>query len=79
MMKIWVGVFWSPADGARRRSPAHAVGRLGGPPLMVVPTAVLVLGASCIAVAAGPLYDFVERAAADLLDPTAYIQAVLGS
>ena len=27
--------------------------------------------------AAGPLYELAERAAADLLDPTAYIEAVL--
>ena len=44
---------------------------------MIVTTYVL-LGIA-IAVFAGPLYDFCQRAAEDLLDPTAYVNAVLGS
>jgi hypothetical protein len=31
-----------------------------------------------IAAAAGPLYDLSHRAAVDLLDPSAYVEAVLG-
>ena len=77
MMKIWSGVFWSPAEGAPDGTP-HVVGRLGGPWLMVAPTAVLAGLTLCIALAAGPLYAFSERAAADLLDPAAYVGAVLG-
>jgi len=77
MMKIWSGVFWSPAEGAPDGTP-HVVGRLCGPWLMVAPTAVLAGLTLCIALAAGPLYAFSERAAADLLDPAAYVGAVLG-
>ena len=78
MMKIWAGVFWSPATEPAEGA-GHEVGGLGGPPLMVMSTAVLVLASLVLAVAAGPFYDFVERAAADLLDPADYLRAVLGS
>jgi multicomponent Na+:H+ antiporter subunit D len=78
MTKIWAGVFWSPATEPPE-SPGHDAGRLGGPVLMVAPTAVLVVASVALAVAAGPFYDFVERAAADLLDPSDYIRSVLGS
>lgn len=77
MMKIWSGVFWSPAEAAPDGTP-HAVGRAGGPWLMVAPTAVLAALTLCIALAAGPVYAFSERAAADLLDPSGYVSAVLG-
>jgi multicomponent Na+:H+ antiporter subunit D len=77
MMKIWAGVFWSPAEEAPDVEP-HEVGRLGGPVLMVAPTAALAALSIAVALWAGPLYDFSERAAADLLDPGSYIQAVLG-
>ncbi len=77
MTKIWAGAFWSPAeeepDGA-----VHPVGRLGGPPLMIAPTAALAALSLAIALFAGPLYSLSERAAADLLDPSTYRHAVLG-
>jgi multicomponent Na+:H+ antiporter subunit D len=75
MMKIWSGVFWGPAEEPPDVLPI-AVGRLGGPFLMIAPTAVLAALTLLIALAAGPLYEFSERAATDLLDPAAYIQAV---
>ncbi len=75
-MKIWSSVFWNPAAEAPE-SPVHLVGRLGGPTLMVLPTAVLLVVGLVIAFMAGPLYDLSERAAADLLDPSGYLQAVL--
>ena len=43
---------------------------------MVAPTAALVVVSLAIAVLAGPLYDLSERAAQDLLDPSAYVEAV---
>ena len=46
---------------------------------MVVPTVALIVVSLTMMVAAGPLYSFSERAASDLLDPSAYRQAVLGS
>jgi len=77
MMKIWSGAFWGPADESPDVEP-HAVGALGGPVLMVAPTAVLAALSLFIVVVAGPLYAFSERAAEDLLDASTYIQAVLG-
>jgi multicomponent Na+:H+ antiporter subunit D len=77
MLKIWSGVFWSPASEAPENAP-RAVGRLGGPVLMVVPTATLVLLGIAIAVAGAPLYEYSVRAASDLLDPSTYVTRVLG-
>jgi multicomponent Na+:H+ antiporter subunit D len=77
LMKIWSGVFWNPAD-AEPEGTVHDAGRLGGPVLMVLPTAALLALGLAIAFAAGPLYDLAERAAADLLAPERYVRAVLG-
>jgi multicomponent Na+:H+ antiporter subunit D len=80
MMRIWTGAFWgeperpATADETRRAD----VGPLGGPPLMVLPTVALAALSIAVAVAAGPLYDLSLRAAADLVDPGAYVRAVLG-
>lgn len=80
LMKIWISVFWSPATEPLAEPPDSPVDGepLGGPLLMVVPTAVLAALTIAIGVAAGPLYDLSERAAADLLDPSAYVSVVLG-
>jgi multicomponent Na+:H+ antiporter subunit D len=81
LMKIWISVFWSPAtepapDGAvARRADTEP---LGGPLLMVAPTVVLAALTVVIGLAAGPLYDLSLRAAADLLEPTAYLEVVRG-
>jgi multicomponent Na+:H+ antiporter subunit D len=48
------------------------------PRLMVAPTAVLAILTLGIGVAAGPLYELRDRAAADLVDPSHYREAVLG-
>ncbi|UDY35261.1 Na+/H+ antiporter subunit D [Dermatobacter hominis] len=77
MTKIWAGAFWSPAEGEPEGTP-HAVGRLGGPALMVLPTAALAAISLAVALWAGPLYDLSERAATDLLHPAGYVRAVLG-
>jgi multicomponent Na+:H+ antiporter subunit D len=81
LMKIWISVFWSPAT---EPAPAGAAGRdraaepLGGPLLMVAPTVVLAALTVAIGLAAGPLYDLSLRAAADLLEPSAYLEVVRG-
>ena len=80
LMKIWISVFWSPATEPLTSppdQPAHGE-PLGGPLLMVVPTAVLAAATLAIGLAAGPLYELSLRAAADLLDPSAYVTAVAG-
>jgi multicomponent Na+:H+ antiporter subunit D len=76
MIKIWSGVFWSPAEEPPDRAP-HPVGRLGGPVLMILPTACLALLSLVVAVVAGPFYAYCQRAAAELLDPAAYVSQVL--
>jgi multicomponent Na+:H+ antiporter subunit D len=77
MMKIWSGVFWNPKEGEPEAAP-HPPGRWGGPPLMVAPTAALVVLAVAIGVLGGPIYDLCSRAAEDLLDTAAYRELVLG-
>jgi multicomponent Na+:H+ antiporter subunit D len=75
MMKIWTAVFWAPATeaagdagGPRRKAPA----------LMLLPTVALTTLTIAAGLAAGPLFELSERAAADLLDPSGYIDHVLG-
>jgi multicomponent Na+:H+ antiporter subunit D len=75
MIRIWGGAFWSPPEeAASQQVPEN---RAGGPPLMVVPTMVLVACSLAVAAAAGPIYSFSERAARDLLDRQSYIDEVL--
>jgi multicomponent Na+:H+ antiporter subunit D len=80
LVKIWAGVFWAPReteDDAVSVSPALR-SALGGPVLMVGPTAVLVALTLGLGLAAGPTYDLTRRAAADLIDPRPYVVTVLG-
>ena len=76
MMRIWMGVFWSPREEGAPGPPEGALARR--PVLMVAPTAVLVACSLAIAVAAGPIYTYSERTARELLDRDSYIDAVLG-
>jgi multicomponent Na+:H+ antiporter subunit D len=76
MFRIWMGVFWNPPEETGLdRTPAPP-SRLGGPPLMVAPTAALVACSLAIAVAAGPLFALSQRTARDLLDPVGYVEEV---
>ncbi|HUH06512.1 MAG TPA: hypothetical protein VML96_01780, partial [Egibacteraceae bacterium] len=75
-----------PPGGAprgQRGEPAAAApavtARLRPPRLMTAATGGLVMLSLAIALAAGPVYELSERAAADLVDPGPYIEAVLGS
>jgi multicomponent Na+:H+ antiporter subunit D len=82
MVRIWSGVFWSPAGSDTGTSALVSAGqprRLGGPTWMVVPTAVLVAGGLAIAAFAGPVWSFSERTAADLLHPARYVELVTGA
>jgi multicomponent Na+:H+ antiporter subunit D len=72
MTKIWTGAFW----GAPEPVPAAGTG-LRLPRVMVGATAVLVAATLAVAVAARPLYDLSERAAAELLHPSGYVGEVL--
>ncbi len=77
MTKIWAGVFWGAPEEVPPLEAAAGDGRLSSPALMVAPTAALVVLSLVIAVAAAPLWDLSERAAATLVDPAPYVEAVL--
>jgi multicomponent Na+:H+ antiporter subunit D len=78
MTKIWSGVFWNPKE-REPQSPPHPPGRLGGPVLMVLPTAALVVLTLALGVFAGPVYEHITGTAERLLDPALYRTEVLGS
>ena len=76
MVKIWNGVFWGTAE---EPTPAILAGEVVHTPVLMTLSAVALVGLTvAIALGAGPLYALCERAAADLIDPTAYITAVQG-
>ena len=69
MTKIWGGVFWGkPRGGDKRALPAG----------MVAATAGLVVVSIVVALGAGPLLDYAQRAASDLLTEGTYRAMVLG-
>jgi multicomponent Na+:H+ antiporter subunit D len=73
MAKIWAGAFWGePEDPPLPEGPRPL------PPLAAGATAVLVVVSLAIAAAAGPLFDYAQAAAGELLDPAAYPAAVFG-
>ncbi len=76
MAKIWIGLFWGevmPEPPVRERG-----GILRHHPLMTVATIVIVAVGLAVAVAAGPVYEFAVDAARDIVDPAAYVRAVVG-
>lgn len=75
MTKIWGEAFWKKQPEDSDAQPlSNPVGRLS---YMVAPIAVLALSTVLIGLFGEPLFSFSERAAAQLLDPQAYISAVL--
>jgi multicomponent Na+:H+ antiporter subunit D len=78
MGRIWSNVFWGqPEDGEIAERLESGATKL---PILMTASTVVVVGFSvALLVFAGPLYDLAERAAADLLNPQGYIDAVLGS
>ena len=73
MVKIWVGAFWGDVEPVDR---IGVVGLLRRQPLMAAGTAAVVVVSLTIAVAAGPFYDFAEKAARQALDVASYVSAV---
>lgn len=74
MTKIWAEAFWkSPPEGLELRNPNPEV---RGIAWMITPIAVLAATTLAIGLFGEPLFEFSERAAAQLLDPQGYIQAV---
>lgn len=78
MTKIWNEAFWKPVpEPARQAAPARG-GAAALPGAMWIPVVVLGVLVLAMGVLAGPLISLAEGAAAGLLDPQAYILAVLG-
>ncbi len=75
MTKIWAGVFWGDAESAEAREERWTS---GGPALMIIATGLTVALSIAYVVFAGPIYELAERASLDLVDPTVYIDVVLG-
>ncbi|MEQ9163892.1 MAG: proton-conducting transporter membrane subunit, partial [Ilumatobacter fluminis] len=82
MTKIWSNVFWGAPDeepvGLAPESERNP-NLLGAPVGMIAPTAVLALSSIGVSIFAGALYDVSERASIELLEPTGYVSAVLGT
>lgn len=76
MTKIWAGAFWGEPVEA---TPAHDVEARRLPALLTISTVALVGVSLAIALFVEPLNGLSVRAAEELADPSAYIQAVLGS
>ncbi len=77
MTKIWLGVFWGDPEDERVTRRLHS-STSRSPRLMGIATGVVVAMSLALIVFADPLYDYAERAAAELLDQQLYVEAVLG-
>ena len=71
MARVWDEAFWKPSP-----SPDARLATLGG--AIVAPIALLAVLILAVTVAAGPIFALTVRAAEQVLQPDAYIQAVLG-
>ncbi len=86
MLKIWNAAFWKPlptgpthvAEETAAVVDTEAVVDTRLALAMVAPIVVLVACSVALAVAAGPVFELVDAAALQLLEPAGYIQAVLG-
>ena len=80
MTKIWGQVFWEPHPQGFDPSPDKGPLKVNRRDylLLTAPIAVMALMTVIIGLFAGPFYELAERSAAELLDPTAYVAAVLG-
>jgi len=78
MTKIWAAVFWTPASAAGATT--ERVGGLGSANYVTMLTPICLLAALTLIIGfmPEPFLIFAERAAQQLLDPTAYVEAVLG-
>jgi multicomponent Na+:H+ antiporter subunit D len=71
MMKIWTNIFWGEAATATDAPSPH--GRT-----LVAATAAMVAVTLLVAVFAGPIMALCGRAGAELANPSAYVESVLG-
>jgi multicomponent Na+:H+ antiporter subunit D len=75
MTKIWGEAFWKAAPSGATDSPLVGDARMRR---LLAPIALLAACTIFIGFSAGPLFDLAARAAEQVYNPSAYIQAVLG-
>ena len=80
MIKIWDEAFWKPAPELHPGEGSNSTGPLTKRQLLLLLGPITVLAGLTVAIGLHPqpLFTIAERAAAQLLDSSAYIQAVLG-
>ena len=77
MTKIWNEAFWKPSPDQELEE--EAVPRMRAKvKTLVIPIMALAIITVSIGLAAGPLFSLATRAADQLLDPSEYINTVLG-
>lgn len=78
MSKIWQEAFWKPLPVGARRSPVASEPERGaGIAVMLAPVTVLACTTVIFGCFAAPLFDMALRTADQLLDPSAYVTAVM--
>ncbi len=77
MMKIWNEAFWKPAADTAPVGDDHTATR-GGLALLLLPIGCLAALTTAIGLGADAVFALAMQAAEQLLDPAAYISAVLG-
>ena len=77
MSKIWAGVFWGDPDDPPPALADPEGPNLSPPRLMVWSTAAMVAVTLVVPIFGMAVFDLSERAAVDLLDRSAYVEAVL--
>jgi multicomponent Na+:H+ antiporter subunit D len=77
MTKIWSGVFWGKPE--QPTVAGDDVEAMRATRLMTAATVALVVVTLAVAAAAEPLYRISTRAAEGLVDPSSYVEAVLGA
>jgi multicomponent Na+:H+ antiporter subunit D len=81
MTKIWAEAFWKPLPASTRAAgeEPRSMDRAAGPHALQlwIPAATLSVLTLALGISAGPYFEFWIRLGEELMNPTAYIQAVL--
>ena len=77
MIKLWGQAFWKPAPDGSRES--RGGGRAGGGWTPFLAMGLLAVAAVALGVGAQPAFEVATKAAEQLLDPSAYLAAVVGA
>jgi multicomponent Na+:H+ antiporter subunit D len=79
MIKIWIGAFWPSLPQPSREDESVDLIKDGQSPMTLwVPCLILAMSSLVMGLFGAPLFDYAMATAEDVLDPSRYIQAVLG-